>query len=129
MEATIKTLLNEKTDITDIKQQLATFANKLESDLISQMNDNLARNLENIELENRRIMQERNVTDTGPPAPVVIPPNMMQKPPRFNEGEDPESYLMQFELICSSNGWTDQQEMYETSRLLAAFRSTLVCAT
>ena len=110
VEATIKTLLNEKTDISDIKDQLAAFANQLESDLTSQMNDKLAVSLGNLELENRRMReeQENNINET--PAPVVIPPNMMQKPPRFSEGEDPESYLMQFELICTSNGWTDQQK-------------------
>ena len=29
----------------------------------------------------------------------------VQQPPRYQEGDDPETYILQYRLVCESNGW------------------------
>ena len=127
VDNSIKAMASDKNEIDIMKQQLEGFANRLEAELRTGMEQQLTQRLEELEAGHRQLIAERDASlssfrpnPVGPVMSNAFPPSMMQKPPMYVEGSDPESYLLQFDLICTSNGWNEDQKCLKLPASLPA---------
>ena len=103
VDASIHGLLVDMNSMSNIKTNLEGYVQNVEAELKRDVTVQMNERLTAIE---GRIPNEQEYRDVIAHEvrrqPITVP---TQPPPRYQEGDDPETYILQYRLICESNGW------------------------
>ena len=117
-------LVKEITELKTLKPELEKYTVQLRNDL-------------NIEIQNAvtaEVAARQPLPDTDGDQPIVgvqpvtmneavRPPVFFQKPPKYKEGDDPETFILFYDLLANGNKWT---ELESAQRLPTYFPLSLL---
>ena len=86
------------TEINDMREQLERFADNTKAELEANTRVALDEAIANLQLNAGTVIRPA-------PPPAVF----FQKPPKYKEGEDPETFINFYELLAKGNRWDDQE--------------------
>ena len=103
VDASIHGLMVDVKSLGNVKTNLEGFVQNMEAELKRDVTETVNMRLNAFEgrLPDENAYREaiaREVRRQPSGTPV-------QQPPRYQEGDDPETYILQYRLVCESNGW------------------------
>ena len=111
-------------ELRNLKSELETYTAQLRNDLDAEI-----QNAVTAEVAARQPLPDSEADHTAAMVqPVMMtegirPPAFFQKPPKYKEGEDPETFILFYDLLANGNKWT---ELESAQRLPTYFPLSLL---